>query len=265
MSIPKEQEIKQTIKLQQKEPILVLAQDLVVKYPDNTIAIRGINFKIVKGQHIAVIGQSGCGKSTLLKALIRFVPLSGELFLAAGDAPQLNVYDWRKNFAYVSQDVQLFGDSILNNLTYWDDNRIIDAKKACKAACIDDFITSLPNGYDTILNEKGDNLSGGQKQRIAIARALSRNPNILLLDEATSALDSTTERKILDNLQKLYPDMTIVSVTHHITNLKFVDCIWVMNNGIIVDKGAHKELMSRCDYYKEYFTSQNDNLQSLRK
>ena len=235
---------------------LLKAQNITVQYSNGTYGVQNLTFTVSTGQHIAIIGPSGCGKSTLLKAIMQLVPVQGTLTLANHLVSEIGINHWREHLAYVPQDIQLFGDSILNNLIYWNKSQIEDAKRGCRTACIDEFIQTLPQGYDTVLQERGSDLSGGQRQRIGIAKALSFAPDILLLDEATSALDALTEQNIFKNIQKNYPRMTVLSVTHHASNFVFADKIWIMEHGIRIAEGTHQELLKTCAYYRNYLARQ---------
>lgn len=197
-------------------------------------------------QTVALVGESGSGKSTVISLIERFYdPDSGNIYLDGVELQKLKISWLRQQMGLVSQEPVLFNESIRDNIAYGKqgnatEDEIIAATKASNAHS---FISSLPNGYDTSVGERGVQLSGGQKQRIAIARAILKDPRILLLDEATSALDAESERIVQDALDKVMVNRTTVVVAHRLSTIKGADLIAVVKNGVISEKGRHDELM----------------------
>lgn len=231
--------------------------------PDQPV-LRGLNMKVEPGQYVALVGASGCGKSTTISLLERYYdPLVGQLLVDGNDVSQVNINDYRSHIALVSQEPTLYQGSIRENLIMGSnlENVPEDAiEKACREANIYDFIVSLPDGFNTIVGNKGGLLSGGQKQRIAIARALLRQPKVLLLDEATSALDSESEHVVQAALDKAAKGRTTITVAHRLSTIQNADAIFVFDAGRVVEKGTHSELMAENGRYAELV-----RLQSLDK
>ncbi len=223
--------------------------------------LKNISFKINKGESIALVGPSGGGKSTICHLIPAFYkPTSGSIIIDGYDIKDLTFNSLRKNIGIVEQDVFLFAGSILENVKYAKlDATIDEVYEACKKANIHDFITSLENGYDTLIGERGVKLSGGQKQRLSIARVFLKNPEILILDEATSALDNTTEAMIQESLEKLQVGRTTLVVAHRLSTIRNAGMIYVISNGEIKECGTHNELLSKNDslYSKLYNQSFN--------
>ncbi len=207
--------------------------------------LKGISFTAKKGERIALVGQSGAGKSTLVSMILRFYdPVSGNILL---DDKKLNSYklsELRNEMAIVPQEVILFGGNIQENIAYGKPEASLEEiKEAAKKANALEFIESFPEGFNTVVGERGIQLSGGQRQRIAIARAVLKNPTILILDEATSSLDSESERLVQDALDKLMQNRTSIVIAHRLSTIRQADQILVMKNGEIVERGTHQELV----------------------
>jgi ATP-binding cassette, subfamily B, bacterial len=224
-------------------------QNVVFSYPtrkDLTI-LKGINIDIKSGQKIALVGQSGGGKSTIVQLLMKFYnPDSGSILV---DNKNVNDYDltqFRKNIGIVPQEVILFGGTIRENIAYGKPNASEEEinMAAQQSNCLE-FIQSFPQGMETIVGERGIKLSGGQRQRVAIARAILKDPKILILDEATSSLDAESEKLVQEALDKLMQNRTSIIIAHRLSTIRDVDCIYVLENGQMLEKGNHQELMSK--------------------
>ncbi|KAF2157400.1 multidrug/pheromone exporter, ABC superfamily [Myriangium duriaei CBS 260.36] len=240
-------------------------RDVHFRYPTRpeTAVLRGLNLTVKPGQYIALVGPSGCGKSTTISLLERFYnPLSGGIFIDGQEVSTINLTDYRSRIALVSQEPTLYQGTIRENILLGavDDSKVTDAEieHACRSANIYDFITSLPDGFQTLVGSKGTLLSGGQKQRVAIARALLNDPRVLLLDEATSALDSESEKVVQEALDKAAKGRTTIAVAHRLSTIQRADMIYVFDQGRVAEQGTHAELMRRKGRYYELV-----NLQSL--
>ncbi|KPM43152.1 Leptomycin B resistance protein pmd1 [Neonectria ditissima] len=228
--------------------------------PDQPV-LRGIDLNIRPGQYVALVGASGCGKSTTISLLERFYdPVKGGIFIDGKEISTLNISSYRALIAIVSQEPTLYQGTIKENIVLGtSDISASDSsiERACREANIYDFIVSLPDGLDTTVGSKGALLSGGQKQRIAIARALIRNPKILLLDEATSALDSESEHVVQAALDKAAKGRTTIAVAHRLSTVQKADVIFVFDQGRIVERGTHNELLQKNGYYAELAMSRS--------
>ncbi|EGC33546.1 hypothetical protein DICPUDRAFT_80697 [Dictyostelium purpureum] len=216
------------------------------------------NLSIKQGQTVALVGDSGGGKSSAIALLERFYdPIGGEILLDGINIKDINVNCLRSNIGLVSQEPVLFATTIADNIRYGDENATMDQIiEACKVANAHDFISALPEKYETLVGEKGVQMSGGQKQRIAIARAMIKNPRILLLDEATSALDTENEYLVQQAIDKLMKGRTTIVIAHRLSTIINSDVIAVVKEGHIVEKGTHGELLSLGGAYTELFTRQ---------
>jgi ATP-binding cassette, subfamily B, bacterial MsbA len=209
--------------------------------------LHGVSLSVPAGRNVAIVGRSGSGKSTLVGLVPRFYDAtSGAVLVDGVDVRDCNLRDLRDNVALVSQDVVLFNDSIRNNIAFGVDRPDPAAvERAARVAYVDEFAAELPQGLDTPVGERGALLSGGQRQRIAIARALLKNAPILILDEAMSALDNQSERRIQEALVELMRDRTTLVIAHRLTTIEHADEIVVMEDGRIVERGTHAELVGR--------------------
>ncbi|XP_049809971.1 ATP-dependent translocase ABCB1-like [Schistocerca nitens] len=220
--------------------------------------LRGLNLTINRGETVALVGGSGCGKSTCIQLVQRFYdPLQGSVELDGHDIRKLNVGWLRSQIGVVGQEPVLFQTSIAENIRYGRDGSTMEEIiEAAKMANAHDFISKLPQGYDTLVGERGAQLSGGQKQRIAIARALVRRPKILLLDEATSALDTGSEAKVQAALDKASVGRTTIIVAHRLSTIRNADRIVVISGGSVVEEGPHDALMALQGHYHNLVTTQ---------
>ena len=209
--------------------------------------LHGVNLAIPSGRNVAIVGRSGSGKSTLVGLVPRIYDATeGQVLVDGNDVRECNLRDLRDNVAIVSQDVVLFNDSIRNNIAFGVDNPDPQAvEKAARVAYVDEFASELPQGLDTPVGDRGALLSGGQRQRIAIARALLKDAPILILDEAMSALDNQSERRIQEALVELMRNRTTLVIAHRLSTIEHADEIIVMDNGRIVERGTHTELVAR--------------------
>ncbi|XP_010180454.1 PREDICTED: multidrug resistance protein 1-like [Mesitornis unicolor] len=218
--------------------------------PDAKI-LKGLNLKVQTGKTIALVGASGCGKSTTFQLLQRFYdPVQGEITLDGQDIRTFNVKWLRENIGIVSQEPVLFATTIAENIRYGrEDISDVEIEQAAKEANAFDFISRLPDKFNTMVGERGAQLSGGQKQRIAIARALARNPKILLLDEATSALDTQSESIVQAALDKARTGRTTIVIAHRLSTIRTADTIAGFEKGVVVEQGTHSELMLQKGVY----------------
>ena len=230
-------------------------KDVRFSYPtrSDVQVLRGIDFELPKGQTMALVGRSGSGKSTIASLLMRFYTIEEGTFTANGkDVSTLDLAAWRNQLALVPQDVLLFGGSIRENIAYGNtsasEEQIIEAAQQANAW---EFIEGFPEKLDTKVGERGVQLSGGQRQRIAIARALLKDPQLLILDEATSALDSESEHLVQEALDRLMKGRTSVVIAHRLSTIRSAHQILVMNEGAVVERGTHDELISREGTYAE--------------
>ena len=228
------------------------------KYNQESV-LNNINFKIKKGQTVAIVGQSGSGKSTIANLIPRFYDISsGEILIDGINIKNLSKDDLRKLMGLVNQDSILFNDSILNNIKLSNSEANSgDVKKAAKIANADLFIENFENGYNTNVGDGGGKLSGGQKQRISIARAVLSNSPIMILDEATSSLDSESEKLVQDALENLMKNRTSIIIAHRLSTIQRADTILVMNEGSITEQGNHEELIRANGIYSKLIKLQS--------
>lgn len=217
--------------------------------------IDNMSFEIKPNQKVAFVGKSGAGKTTLFNLITKLYTIKeGEILLDGYNINDLDCSSLRDNMSIITQNPYIFNFSIRENLLLAKENATMrEIRSACKLACIDDFIMSLPNKYETILGENGVILSGGQKQRLAIARALLLKTEIILFDEATSALDNETQSEIQKAIVNLKGEYTILIVAHRLSTIIDSDNIFVVDKGKIIDSGSHKELLKKCEFYKNLY------------
>lgn len=226
----------------------ILFENVSLKYPQSEkFSVRDFNLTVNPGEHIAFVGESGSGKSSIINMIPRFwLPTLGRILIDGHDYKDITLTSLRNNIAIVTQDVFLFDDTIRANIAYgMPEKTEEEINAAVKAAALESFIESLPNGLDTQVGEAGDKLSGGQKQRISIARAILKNAPILILDEATSALDSESERHIQTALDRLMEGRTCFTVAHRLSTIENSNRIIVMESSKIIEIGTHKELIEK--------------------
>ena len=221
-------------------------------YNENLV-LKEMNFKIRNGETIGFIGKSGSGKTTIFNLLCKLYNInSGEILIDDNNINELDEKSIRGNITIISQNPYIFNMSIRDNLNLVKSQVTDDEiKQACQLACLDDYIDTLPNKYDTVLGEGGVNLSGGQRQRLAIARALIQNTKIILFDEATSALDNETQSKIKKAIDNLKGEYTIIIIAHRLSTIVNCDRIFILDDGKISDMGSHEQLLKNNQYYKK--------------
>ncbi|MES2516855.1 MAG: ABC transporter ATP-binding protein [Bacteroidota bacterium] len=241
-----------------------IAGDIEVKhinfvYPDSgIIALKDFSMQVAAGESIAILGTTGSGKSTIANLLCRMYDVTdGEIKIDKLPIKNLNVNNLRSQIGYVPQDVFLFSDSIRNNVKFGSDEMTEEQIiQAAKDADLYNNVIDFPEGFDTVLGERGVTLSGGQKQRLSIARAIAREPRILILDDCLSAVDTKTENQILNNLQGIMQGRTSVIISHRVSSAKLADKIIMLDDGHIVEQGSHNDLMGANGAYRELYDKQ---------
>ena len=221
-------------------------------YTEGRPVLRDINLTVPKGKTIALVGQSGSGKSTLVDLVPRFHDVGeGEILIDGTNIKEVRVRDLRTLIGNVNQEAILFNDTFFNNIAFGVEGATREqVVEAARIANAHDFIMETPNGYDTYIGDRGCLLSGGQRQRISIARAILKNPPILILDEATSALDTESERLVQEALERLMKSRTTIAIAHRLSTIRSADEICVMQDGAIVERGTHEQLLALGGYYK---------------
>ena len=227
-------------------------------YDERRTVIKDISFEVPNGKKVAIVGPTGAGKSTISRLLFRFYdPTNGSIYINDENINSISQHSLRKIIGVVPQDTVLFNDTIHYNISYGDPKASEDdIINAAKNADIHDFVISLPDGYETIVGERGLKLSGGEKQRVAIARTFLKNPKILFFDEATSALDSTTEKEIQKNLENISKDKTTLIIAHRLSTAAYADNIIVLDKGSIIEQGSHNYLLDLKGKYFEMWEKQ---------
>ena len=236
-------------------------ENVSFSYQEGRPVLRNINLDIRKGQTIALVGQSGSGKTTMADLIPRFYdPNEGCITIDEVDVRNLKTFDLRALMGNVNQEAILFNDTFYNNITFGVASATMEeVRHAARIANADDFIMATPDQYQTTIGDRGSRLSGGQRQRISIARAILKNPPILILDEATSALDTESEKLVQEALENLMKDRTTIVVAHRLSTIRNADLICVMNEGQIVERGTHDELLAIDGYYKRLIEMQQTN------
>lgn len=237
----------------------ILFNNLCFSYPGmNDTALKNIKLKIPRGHTVGIIGRTGCGKTTIANLLLKMYNIENDrIFIDGTDINDYSLEALRNGFGYVPQDNFLFSASIKDNIKFFKDiYQDEEVKEAARNSCIYDNISDLPEGFDTMLGERGVNLSGGQKQRVSIARAVVKDPAILILDDALSAVDTITESMIIDNFKKIRKGKTTLIIAHRISAVQDADEIIVLDGGEIAERGTHDELLKKEGLYYGIYTEQ---------
>jgi subfamily B ATP-binding cassette protein MsbA len=228
-------------------------------YVANRPVLSNINFEIKPGQVLALVGATGAGKSTIAALIARlYDPQSGQIRVDGEDITDYQLATLQTQIGYVLQNSVLFRASVTENIAYGrPDASFEEIEAAARAANAHEFITALPQGYDTVLGERGDTLSGGQRQRVTIARALVRNAPILILDEPSTGLDARSEQLVLDALERLMVGRTTIVIAHKLSTVRRADLILVVENGRIIERGRHTDLLERGGAYAQLYRCQH--------
>lgn len=241
--------------------------DHVNYYTNDDTVLKDISFHVEPGQTVGIIGATGSGKSSLINLICRFYDINqGRVLVDDIDVRNLNLQTLRGNIGIAMQDVFLFSDTIEGNIAYGNpDCTFEQVQAAAKIANADEFIREMPEGYDTIIGERGVGLSGGQKQRISLARAILKDPSIIILDDTTSAIDMETESMIQNELKKISDERTVFIIAHRISSIIHADQILVLDNGRLVERGTHEQLLAKKGYYSTVFHHQYGEFDRFKK
>lgn len=241
--------------------------DHVNYYTNDDTVLKDISFHVEPGQTVGIIGATGSGKSSLINLICRFYDVNqGRVLVDDIDVRNLNLQTLRGNIGIAMQDVFLFSDTIEGNIAYGNpDCTFEQVQAAAKIANADEFIREMPEGYDTIIGERGVGLSGGQKQRISLARAILKDPSIIILDDTTSAIDMETESMIQNELKKISDERTVFIIAHRISYIIHADQILVLDNGRLVERGTHEQLLAKKGYYSTVFHHQYGEFDRFKK
>lgn len=241
--------------------------DHVNYYTNDDTVLKDISFHVEPGQTVGIIGATGSGKSSLINLICRFYDVNqGRVLVDDIDVRNLNLQTIRGNIGIAMQDVFLFSDTIEGNIAYGNpDCTFEQVQAAAKIANADEFIREMPEGYDTIIGERGVGLSGGQKQRISLARAILKDPSIIILDDTTSAIDMETESMIQNELKKISDERTVFIIAHRISSIIHADQILVLDNGRLVERGTHEQLLAKKGYYSTVFHHQYGEFDRFKK
>ena len=230
----------------------------IEKHFGATRVLEDISFSLEEGQALAIIGSSGSGKTTLINLLARFYDAdSGEILVDGCNVHMWKLQELRRGIGTATQDVFLFSDTVEGNIAFGNQSLSeVEARDFARRAAADEFVVKMPEGYDTIVGERGVGLSGGQKQRIALARAMAVEPAILVLDDTTSAVDMETEKYIQRQLRELPYPCTKILIAQRISSVKDADLILVLDKGDVVEQGTHGELLEKGGFYASLYNSQ---------
>ena len=241
--------------------------DHVNYYTNDDTVLKDISFHVEPGQTVGIIGATGSGKSSLINLICRFYDVNqGRVLVDDIDVRNLNLQTLRGNIGIAMQDVFLFSDTIEGNIAYGNpDCTFEQVQAAAKIANADEFIREMPEGYDSIIGERGVGLSGGQKQRISLARAILKDPSIIILDDTTSAIDMETESMIQNELKKISDERTVFIIAHRISSIIHADQILVLDNGRLVERGTHEQLLDKKGYYSTVFHHQYGEFDRFKK
>jgi ATP-binding cassette subfamily B protein len=233
-------------------------EEVSFRYGSRANVLDRVDLRIPAGSKVAIVGESGSGKSTLLRLLMRFhEPTEGRILVGGVDMRDYDLASLRGRIGLVSQDPFVFNGTVRENIGLGrPDATLEEVIEAARAAGLDRFVADLPDRYDTVIGERGANLSGGQRQRLAIARALLAQPEVLIFDEATSHLDTATEREIQRNLSAAFEGRTVILVAHRLSTIKDADCIYVLRDGRVAERGTHEELLARRGLYRDLWDAQ---------
>ena len=251
--------------LSKTEEASIQFENVSFDYDERRSIIKNITFNVPNGKKVALVGPTGAGKSTISRLLFRFYdPREGAVYINNQNIKEISQQSLRKLIGVVPQDTVLFNDTIYYNISYGNPSASEqEIHNAAKSADIHNFIINLPDGYQTVVGERGLKLSGGEKQRVAIARAILKNPSIFFFDEATSALDSTTEKEIQKNLQVISKNKTTLVIAHRLSTAADADDILVLNNGEITERGTHEELLLKQGKYAEMWNKQKSSVDAV--
>jgi len=229
----------------------------------NPLVLKNLNFTIQPNQRVALVGPTGCGKTTIAKLLLRlYQPTKGEILLDDKDIHDYPLDMVRQRVGLIEQDVFLFSQTVEENIKFGEPTaNLEEVIEVAKLANVNDFVKNMPDGYNTIVGERGTRLSGGEKQRIAIARAFLTNPDILILDDSMSAIDSETEEKIGRAIENVLQNRTTIIITHRLHTIRTSDLILVMKNGAVIAIGTHDDLIQTSKDYRKIFGKQLEQVQ----
>jgi ATP-binding cassette subfamily B protein len=226
-------------------------------YKEDEYVLKNLNFTIAPGEKVALVGPTGAGKSSIIRLLCRlYEPSQGRILVDGIDIREIPQVELRRYIGVILQESFLFAGDVKGNITLGDDYSLEQVRQAARSMNIDSFIEQLPDGYHTVLRERGTNLSGGQKQLLAFARVAIRNPDVLVLDEATASLDVRTEALIQEALEHLMAERTSIIIAHRLSTIRNVDKILVLKRGELVESGSHEELLAINGLYSSLYQLQ---------